>query len=131
LPPRRCDDTWPARGWRTSSARPATDHQATHRAGVGHGVGVVDVVLLIFAGFLVAILIFLFLVVAFDEQRVVFFIFFLVVRALVFLFFFVLKVVVVVLGFLLVSGGSGVLLVEKVEVFECQVAGGLHGASPS
>jgi hypothetical protein len=127
LPPRRCDDTWPASHWRTSSATRATDHQTADGIRVGLSVGVVDVVLLIFPSFLVVILfVGVFLIVrAFDDQRVVFF---LVVLAFVLIFVFVLEFIV--LGFVLVGGGRSVLLVEEVEVFECQVAGGFHGASP-
>jgi hypothetical protein len=129
LPPRRCDDTWPASHWRTSSATRAIDHQAADGTGIGLSVGVVDVVLLIFPSFLVVILfVGVFLIVrAFDDQRVVFF---LVVLAFVLIFVFVLEFLVIVLGFVFVGGGGSVLLVEEVEVFECQVAGGFHGASP-
>jgi hypothetical protein len=121
LPPRRCDDTWPARGWRTSSARPATDHQAADGAGVALSVGVVDIVLLVFAVFFVVGVF-----VAFDDQRV----FFIAFAVLVFVL--VLKFVVIVLRLVLIGGGGGgVLLVQEVEVFESEISDGLHGASPS
>jgi hypothetical protein len=125
LPPRRCDDTWPASHWRTSSARRATDHQTADGIRIGLSVGVVDVVLLVFTGFVLIIIVIIF---AFDDQRVVFF---LVVLAFGLIFVFVLEFLVIILGFILIGGGGGVLLVEEVEVFECQVAGGFHGASPS
>jgi hypothetical protein len=125
LPPRRCDDTWPARGWRTSSARPATDHQAADGAGVGLSVGVVDIVLLVFAVFFVVIFV-VGVFVAFDDQRV----FFIAFAVLVFVL--VLKFVVIVLRLVLIGGGGGgVLLVQEVEVFESEISDGLHGASPS
>jgi hypothetical protein len=124
LPPRRCDDTWPASHWRTSSATRATDHQTAHGIRIGLSVGVVDVVLLVFTGFVLIIIVIIF---AFDDQRVVFF---LVVLAFVLIFVFVLEFLVIVLGLVFVGGGGSVLLVEEVEVFECQVAGGFHGASP-
>jgi hypothetical protein len=124
LPPRRCDDTWPARGWRTSSARPATDHQAADGAGVALSVGVVDIVLLVFAVFFVVGVVGV--VGVFDDQRV----FFIAFAVLVFVL--VLKFVVIVLRLVLIGGGGGgVLLVQEVEVFESEISDGLHGASPS
>ncbi|HWG16830.1 MAG TPA: hypothetical protein VN678_03130 [Acidobacteriaceae bacterium] len=129
MPPRRCDDTWPARGWRTSSARRATDLQPAAGCGAGFGVGVIHVVLLVFPGFLVVILIFLVVVFALDDQRVIFFVAFAV---LVFVLVLVLKFVVILLRLVLIGGcGGGVLLVQEVEVFESEIADGLHGASPS
>jgi hypothetical protein len=105
LPPRRCDDTWPASHWRTSSATRAIDHQAADGTGIGLSVGVVDVVLLVFTGFVLIIIVIIF---AFDHQRVVFFV---VVLAFVLIFVFVLEFLVIVLGMVFDGGGGSVLLV--------------------
>ncbi|HXE08102.1 MAG TPA: hypothetical protein VN612_09405 [Acidobacteriaceae bacterium] len=113
--------------WRTSSASRATDTQPAGRCGANLSIGVVDVVLLVFAGVLVVLIIFV-VVLAFDDQRVILV---LILRAFILIFVFVLEIFVLIFTFVFFVGcGCGMLLVEEVEIFKSQIAGGLHGASP-